>query len=80
MVIGLVFLVLGVLSSWGFVAALGGLGDPEPAFEGSRGWVEATRGLGGVLFGLFAVLAFAVAWFFAGPALRRAGRRVVGRR
>jgi hypothetical protein len=77
--LGTVFLVLGLVSSWGFVTALTGLGDPEPAFEGSRGWIEATRAFGVVLFGVFAVVAAAVGWFLAGGALRRTARRLLGR-
>ena len=77
--LGLAFLALGLASAWGFVVALTSLGDPEPAFEGSRGVLESTRGFGVVLFGVLALVAGAVGWFFAGEALRRGVRRVRGR-
>lgn len=73
------FLALGLAASWGFVMALVTIGDPSPGFEGTRGWVDATRGLGVALFGVFAVVAFAAGWFFAGGALRRTARRLLGR-
>ena len=76
---GLGFLALGLVSAWGAVVALSGLGDPEPAFEGSQGWLEATRGFGVALFGTFALLALAVGWFLAGGAIRRASRRLLRR-
>jgi len=77
--VGLVFLALGLASALGFAVALASLGDPEPAFEGSRGLLDATRGFGVVLLGVIAVVAGAVGWFFAGEALRRGVRRVLGR-
>jgi len=74
--IGAVFLVLGSMSSLALVVALSSVGDPAPGFEASQGWLDATRGFGVALFGVFAVLALAVGWFLAGPAVRRAAKRL----
>lgn len=79
MLLGLVFLALAVASVWAFVVALASVGETETAFEGSRGLLEATRGFGLVLFGVLALVSGAVGWFFAGEALRRAVRRLLGR-
>lgn len=77
--LGVVFLILGLTSSLALVVALWSVRDQAPGFEGSRGWLDTTRGFGVVLFGVLAVLALAVGWFLAGPAVRRAARRLLGR-
>jgi len=77
--LGLVFLAAAVASAWAVVIALTSLGDAEPGLEGSRGLLEATRGLGVLLFGAFAVISLAVGWFLAGEAVRRGIRRLTRR-
>lgn len=79
MVLGLLFLALAFASLWVFAVALASVGETEPSFDGSRGLLEATRVFGLVLLGVLALVAGAVGWFFAGQALRRAVRRLLGR-
>ena len=87
-VLGIVFFLVAVACVWGFVVALGSLGDSaEPGLArvtgplggSSSGTVHATRWFAIVLFGLFAVLTAAVGWFLAGDAIERSARRVRGR-
>ena len=52
------------------------LGDPDPEFKTSAGFLQATRGVGIVLFGLFALVAAGVGWFLAGDTIRRIAPRL----
>lgn len=74
-VLGVVFLVLAVVCVWGVVVGISTLGDPDTAFETTPGFLQATRGFGIVFFALFAFIAVAVGWFFAGDAIRHVARR-----
>jgi hypothetical protein len=74
--IGLVFFALAALCVWGVVTAIASLGDPDTAFESSQGFVQGIRGYGIVLFAILGLVAFGVAWFLSGDAIRRAGRRL----
>jgi hypothetical protein len=73
--LGLAFFALAVVCVWGVVVGISSLGDPDPEFRTSEGFLQATRGFGIVLFGLFAVVAAGVGWFLAGDTIRRLIRR-----
>ncbi len=74
--LGLLFLVVAALCVWGVVVAITTLGDDDAAFKTTPGFIQATRGFGIVFFSVFALVAGAVGWFFAGDAIRRLWRRV----
>ena len=73
--LGLAFFALAVVCLWGVVVAIASLGDPDPEFKTTAGFLQATRGIGIVLFGLFALVAAGVGWFLAGDTIRRLTRR-----
>jgi hypothetical protein len=73
--LGLAFFGLAVACVWGVAVGISSLGDPDPEFKTSPGFLQATRGIGIVLFGLFALVAAGVGWFLAGDTLRRLTRR-----
>jgi phosphotransferase system glucose/maltose/N-acetylglucosamine-specific IIC component len=77
--LGLLFLVVAALCVWGIVVAIATLGDDDPAFKTTPGFLQAARGFGIVFFSFFALVAVAVGWFFAGDWVRRVWRRVRGR-
>ena len=87
-VLGILFFVAAAACIWGFVVALGSLGDAAesglaratgPLGGSTSGTVHATRWFAIVLFGLFAVLTGAVGWFLVGDAIERSARRIRGR-
>ena len=71
--LGVAFLLLAVVCVWGVVTALVNIGDTEslPGTYAVGGFLEVTRGFAVVLFALFALVAGAVGWFFAGDTFRR---------
>ncbi len=74
--LGMVFLLLAAVCVWAIVVGLSSLGDPDPEFKTGSGFLQATRGFGIVLFGLFGIVALGVGWFLAGDTIRRiTGRR-----
>jgi ABC-type amino acid transport system permease subunit len=73
--LGLAFFALAIACVWGVVVAISSLGDPDTEFKTSAGFLQATRGVGIVLFGLFALVAAGVGWFLAGDTIRRLTRR-----
>jgi hypothetical protein len=75
-ILGIAFLVLAVVCVWAVAVGISTLGDPDTAFKTTPGFLQATRGFGIVFFALFAFIATAVGWFFAGDAIRRLGRRI----
>jgi ABC-type amino acid transport system permease subunit len=72
-VIGVAFLALAVVCVWGVVTAVVNIGDTAslPGTYAVAGFLEVTRGFAIVLFSLFALIAVAVGWFFAGDTLKR---------
>jgi hypothetical protein len=87
-ILGVLFFVAAAVCVWGFVVALGSLGDAAepglarvtgPLSGSSSGTVHATRWFAIVLFGLLAVLTAAVGWFLSGDAIERSARRMRGR-
>jgi hypothetical protein len=77
--LGVCFLLLAGVCAWAIVVSVTSLGDPDPAFEAAPGFLQAARGTGVVLFGVFGVVAAGVGWFLAGDAIRRVGGRLRGR-
>jgi hypothetical protein len=73
--LGLAFFALAVVCVWGVVVGISSIGDADPEFKTSEGFLQATRGFGIVLFGLFALVAAGVGWFLAGDTIRRLIRR-----
>jgi hypothetical protein len=73
--LGIVFLLLAVVCVWGIGVAIASLGDADPEFKTTEGFLQATRWFGIVLFGVLAVVATGVGWFFAGDTVRRLVRR-----
>ena len=71
----LAFFALAVACLWGVAVGISSLGDPDPEFRTSPGFLQATRAIGIVLFGLFALVAAGVGWFLAGDTIRRLTRR-----
>ena len=74
--LGLLFLVVAALCVWAIGVAIATLGDDDAAFKTTPGFIQATRGFGIVFFAVFALVAVAVGWFFAGDAIRRLWRRL----
>jgi hypothetical protein len=77
--LGIAFFLLAVVCVWGVVVAIASLGDPDPEFKTTEGFLQATRGFGIVLFGLFGVVAAGVGWFLAGDTIRRLAGRLTRR-
>ena len=71
-VVGVAFLVLGVVCAWGIVTSIANIGDSEapPGTPVTVGFLEVTRGFAMVLFALFGFIAFGVGWFFAGDTVK----------
>jgi hypothetical protein len=78
-VLGVFFLLLAAACVWAVVVSITSLGDPDPAFEAAPGFLQAARGTGVVLFGVFGLVSTGVGWFLAGGAIRRVGGRLRGR-
>jgi hypothetical protein len=69
--LGLAFFALAIACVWGVAVGITSIGDPDPEFKTSAGFLQATRGFGIVLFTLFALVAAGVGWFLAGDTIRR---------
>ena len=72
-VVGVAFLVLGVVCASGIVTSIANIGNSEapPGTPVTVGFLEVTRGFAMVLFALFGFIAFGVGWFFAGDTVKR---------
>ena len=77
--LGIAFFLLAVACVWGVVVAIASLGEADPGFKTTEGFLQATRGFGIVLFGLFGVVAAGVGWFLAGDTIRRLTGRLTRR-
>lgn len=71
-VLGMVFLILGILCVWGIVTSVVNIGDTEapPGPTVAVGFLEVTRGFAIVLFAIFGLVAFGVGWFLAGDRVK----------
>ncbi|MGH2636233.1 MAG: hypothetical protein ACRDHU_08830 [Actinomycetota bacterium] len=78
-VLGVAFFVLAAACIVGIAVSIASLGDPDPGFGATGGFLQATRGFGIALLAVFGVLSAGVGWFMAGEPIRRAARRLRGR-
>jgi len=71
-VLGVAFLLLGVVCVWGIVTSIANIGDADapPGAPVTVGFLEVTRGFAMVLFALFGFIAFGVGWFLAGDTVK----------
>ncbi|HJS27788.1 MAG TPA: hypothetical protein VJ913_11760 [Actinomycetota bacterium] len=74
--LGIAFFLVALACAWGIAVAISSLGDPDPDFKTSAGFLQATRWLGIVLFAVLGAVAAGVGWVLAGDTIRR----LVGRR
>lgn len=79
-VLGAVFLAIAAACALGIAVSIATLGDPDPGFETTPGFLQATRGLGIVVFAVLGLVATGVGWFLAGDAVRSGFRRLRARR
>lgn len=75
LVLGLLFLLATLACLWAVGVSIATLGDPDPEFRTTPGFLQASRGFGIVLFGVLAFVLGSVGWFLAGDAVRRLLRR-----
>ena len=75
-IVGLIFLLLAGVCVVGVGVSIATLGDPDPGFKTSPGFLQAARGSGIVILGVMGFVFAGVGWFLAGDAMRRVLGRV----
>jgi hypothetical protein len=75
LVLGLVFLGIGVVSVVATASIIVNWSDPGAGFPAGPGFIRSAKGFGLAFFPITALVAFAVGWWLAGGHIKRAFRR-----
>jgi hypothetical protein len=75
LVLGLVFIGMGVVSVIATASIIVNWSDPGTGFPAGPGFIRFAKGFGLAFFPIAALLTFTVGWWLAGAHIRRAVRR-----